>query len=207
MIYKAMMSASWIGGLMMAEALEGEMPLLFRGCLGAGWMKVEGDFLIGPAVDETASLFEQADGPFFWMSPSALAINDRYADTFGDRIEPGLMIRYPVPLKKGNSIETMVHVYYGVKCPAARWAQTRAAIDAAFGPRPLHRRVKSKYVNTQAFLNRVEEVALHDKEVKSGSVRVPFWEDLTQSQRMQILKRGGPDVISEFPRRDDGGSS
>ena len=62
-------------------------------------MRIDGNFLIGPAVDETASLFELADGPFFWMSPSALELSDEFAETFPDQIEPGLMIRYPVPLK------------------------------------------------------------------------------------------------------------
>lgn len=70
MMYRAMYSATWIAGSIMAEALSGELPLLFRGCIGAGLMKMDGDFLIGPAVDETASQFELSDGPFFWLSDS-----------------------------------------------------------------------------------------------------------------------------------------
>src|SRR5262249_8223302 len=46
MLYKAMFSTTWIAGWIMREALDGELPLLFRGCLGAGLMNVEGDFLM-----------------------------------------------------------------------------------------------------------------------------------------------------------------
>ena len=69
MLYKAMFSATWITGLIMRRALEGDLPLLFRGCLGAGLMKMEGEFLIGPAVDQTASLFEKADLFSEWPPP------------------------------------------------------------------------------------------------------------------------------------------
>ena len=173
------------------------MPMLFRGCLGAGQMRIEGDYLIGPAVDETASLFEKADGPFFWMSPSALALNDEFAETFSDRIEPGLMIRYPVPLKQGRQ-ETLVHAYFGIR--SRHWPQTRLKIQSAFGEN-LDRSVRRKLTNTVAFLNHVEEVARAEAGTGRVAFRMPYWDDLTYSQRFQILKNCGFDEVSKFPRR------
>jgi hypothetical protein len=201
MMYKAMFSATWIAASIMAEALDGDIPLLFRGCLGAGLMKMEGDFLIGPAIDETASLYEEADGPFLWMSPSALAVNDEYADTFSERIEPTLMIRYAVPLKRGKRIETLVHSYFGVRRHAEYRYKIRAQIDKAFGPKPLPQQLHAKYSNTKAFLGRVETLAGADSERVRLKVRTPYWDDLTFSQRLQILKVGGMDAADKFPRR------
>jgi len=71
-LYRAMLSASLIASSMIDDALHGSPPLLFRGCMAAGLMKVDGDFVIGPAVDEAAELYERSDGAFFWMGPSAL---------------------------------------------------------------------------------------------------------------------------------------
>lgn len=97
-LYRAMLSASLIAGNIMVEAAEGTPALLFRGCLAAGEIKEEVDFLIGPAIDEAAERCEQADGPFFWLAPSALEVTQSYADTFPDRIEPTIMVPYSVPL-------------------------------------------------------------------------------------------------------------
>jgi len=199
MLYKAMFSTAWIAGWIIREALDGAMPLLLRGCMSVGWLRLEGDFMIGPAVDDAAGLFEEADGPFFWMSPTALTLNDEFAETFHDRIEPGLMVRYPVPLKRGK-IETLVHTYFGVR--SKHWPQTRLRIKNAFGEN-LDRRVRKKLANADAFLDHIEEVAQVGTRDGQAGFRMPYWDDLTFSQRLQILKHSGFDADSKFPRRSE----
>lgn len=143
-VYRAMLSAALIASAMIDDALRGSVPLLFRGCLAAGGMSIEGDFFIGPAVDEAAEHFDLSDGPFFWMAPSALALNEKYAVTFHDRIEPAIMIRYSVPMKDGMSRPTLVHCHAGLTRPAARWLQTRQRVFSAFGSTDLRADVEQK---------------------------------------------------------------
>jgi len=202
MMYRAMYSAAWIAGSIMNDALSGPVPLLFRGCLGVGLMKMAGDFLIGPAVDETASQFERADGPFFWLTPSALALSNEYADTFTERIEPALMTRYQVPLnsKHSEGVDTLVHSYFGVRCPPEYWSELEAQIAAAFGPRPLCEAVDRKYSNTVSFLRHIKMVA-RDTEYREPDLRMPYWDDLTSDQRLGVAYDGGVSVVKEFLRR------
>jgi hypothetical protein len=201
MMYKALVSATWIGISIIEEALEGgELPLLLRGCVGAGLMKMDGDFLIGPAVDETASFYEKAEGPFFWMTPSALALDDEFAETFMDRIEPALMTRYAVPLKDGKRIETLVHAYSGATCPIETWTQTRLRIEKAFGKKPLRPDVAIKYANTISFLDSIERDRCQTKPM-TIALRRPYWEDLTLNQKLSVLKEGGSEEAANFPRR------
>jgi len=201
MLYKAMYSATWIAAWIIREALQGELPLLFRGCLGAGLMRLDGDFLIGPAVDETASLFEKADGPFFWLSPEALAINDEFSDTFHERLEPTLMVRYHVPLNDGRQSESLVHNYFGIRESPEQWSETRLRIDNAFGTKPLDQMVLSKYSNANGFLDHVESLAQTQRGIYPTNYRLPYWEDLTSGQRFQILKHNGFDDAERYPRR------
>lgn len=200
MLYKALVSATWIGISLIEEALEEELPLLLRGCVGAGLMKMEGDFLIGPAVDEAASLYETAEGPFFWMTPSALALDDEFAETFMDRIEPALMMRYAVPLKNDKKIETLVHAYSGATCPIGTWAKTRLQIEKVFGEKPLRPDVAIKYANTTAFLESIDGYRRRVKP-REMKLRKPYWEDLTLNQKLSVLKRGGIGEMDNYPRR------
>jgi hypothetical protein len=66
--------------------LDLRIPLLFRGCVTLGPHAVDGNFLIGQAVDEAAELHNEADGAFVWMTPptakvflAAQEISDRAA--------------------------------------------------------------------------------------------------------------------------------
>jgi len=47
-----------------------------RGCVTAGEFAMDQVFLLGSAVDEAASLYEQCEGAFIWLAPSA----DRYIE-------------------------------------------------------------------------------------------------------------------------------
>lgn len=201
-VHRAMLSAALIASHLTNSALDGTPPLLFRGCMAAGRMNIDGDFMIGPAVDEAAGLFEQSDGPFFWMAPSALQIVDEYADTFIERIEPSLMIRYPVPMKDGTIAPTIVHHYFGFGFTLNydKWVHKREKVIQAFGTesRP---DILRKRRNAVAFLDYVSHKAATEGAISSISSRKPYLEDLTSDQRISILNAGGIEALHSLPRK------
>lgn len=196
-LYRAMLSASMIVGDIMLDALYGSPTLLFRGCMAAGEMKEDVDFLIGPAVDEAAERFEKADGPFLWMAPSALEINQHYADTYMDRIEPMIMLPYIVPLNDGSKVKTSTFSYFSLghgtdKKEGERRAETRRRLLEAFGRDPLGPSVRSKKQNTLSFLDQLEDIANAGswREEKITVRQPPEWEDLSLSQKLRLLGHG-----------------
>lgn len=52
--------------------LNDEPALLLRGCISYGEHMADGNFIIGPAVDQAAEHMDIADGAFVWLLPSAL---------------------------------------------------------------------------------------------------------------------------------------
>lgn len=55
--------------------LKDEPPLVLRGCISYGEHLSEGNFIVGPVVDEAAEYMNIAEGAFVWLLPSA---EDRY---------------------------------------------------------------------------------------------------------------------------------
>jgi hypothetical protein len=199
-LYKAILSASLIAGHIVMEGIRGSPPVLFRGCIAAGEMKEESDFLIGPAVDEAAEWHEKADGPFIWLTRSSLEIKSQYEDTFGDRLEPGIMLPYSVPLNDGTKIDTLTFTYFNPGREAESRAETSRHILRAFGQAPLAREVKRKKRNTHLFLKSLERI------VRSGTLaannrtsRLPNWNDLSFDQKMSLLKHGVAHLIPNSP--------
>ena len=47
------------------------VPLAFRGCVTFGPHVVQDTFFLGPAVDEAASLAQESQGAFVWLTPEA----------------------------------------------------------------------------------------------------------------------------------------
>ncbi len=188
-LYRAMLSASLIASNLIDDAIHGCPPLLFRGCLAAGLMRVDSHFVIGPAVDEAAELFELSEGPFFWMAPSAMKINDTYCETFLDRIEPTLMIRYPVPLKDGTAPATLVFNHFGLTRPAASWSTTRQRILEAFGHKHVRSDIERKRQNVAAFLDHVARLRRSGEWRKLPFVyRQPDFKDLSPYQRLMLMR-------------------
>jgi hypothetical protein len=203
LVHRAMLSAVLIASHLMDSALDGIPPFLFRGCMAAGRMNIDGDFMIGPAVDEAAGFFEQSDGPFFWMAPSALHIVDEYAETFFDRIEPIYMIRYPVPMKNGTTMPTLVHHYFGLGLTLNhdKWVLTRQKLIQAFGTE-LRQDIVRKRHNAVAFLDHVSQIAATAGPFTSMSfTREPYLEDLTHNQIISILHIGGIEMLHSLPRK------
>jgi hypothetical protein len=202
-----MLAAAWIATSMIDFALSGFPPFLFRGCMSAGRVSMDGDFLIGPAIDEAAELYEQSDGPFFWLAPSALRIHDRYADTFNDRMDPNMITRYPVPMKNGTAVDTLTHTHFGLTRPPEGWALTRARIITAFGDTQGHPSVARKRDNVLALLDHIQQMAASPDRNRGFTLRLPYLEDLTHDQRMNILVHDGVEALKSFPRAPTDDSS
>lgn len=185
-LYKALYSATMIAGDIMVSALHNLPPLLFRGCVAAGNIIEDSDFLIGPAVDEAAESFEKADGPFLWLTTSALDISHQYADTFHDRLEPIIMIPYRVPMNDGKRFNTHAFTYFSIGDDEERRTWTRSSILQAFrtSSKPS---VVNKKRNTAAFLNKVDAYANSGKWKYYRPTRMPQWQDLTFSQRVSLI--------------------
>jgi hypothetical protein len=188
-LYRAMLSASLIASTMIDNAIHGCPSLLFRGCMAAGLMMVDGDFVIGPAVDEAAELFELSEGAFFWMAPSAMKINDTHCENFVDRIEPNLMIRYPVPLKDRAAPITLVFNYFGLTRPVAGWTTTCQKILQAFGDENVRGNIKEKRQNMVTFLDHVTRVRVR----KVGKVGTLF--TMFTSSRKNLRHHSRPDTL------------
>jgi hypothetical protein len=147
--------------------------------------------LIGPAVDEAAERYETADGPFLWMAPSALEISRLYAQTFLDRVEPVIMLPYPVPLNNGNIVQTNTFTYFQLSREADARAETRRCLLQAFGEDPLTPKVRAKKQNTALFLDYIEETMRDEGRMRDERIfRLPEWDDLSPSQRIKLLIRG-----------------
>lgn len=183
-----MLSGSLIATNLMQDALCGRPQLLFRGCMAAGRLREDVDFLIGPAVDEAAERFEKADGPFFWMSPSALDISARYADTFQDRIEPVLLTDYTIPLNNGEETRTCVFNYFGLVHDDGWRRATRVQLLSAFGDEISSVNVQRKRQNAINFLDHIERMAqIGEWRHKLKPYRSPNWEDLSYGQKINSL--------------------
>jgi hypothetical protein len=57
--------------------IDHELALPLRGCISFGRHLCEGNFLLGPAVDEAAEYMNEPEGAFIWLLPEAAA---RYRD-------------------------------------------------------------------------------------------------------------------------------
>lgn len=186
-LYKAMLSGVMIAGSIIFDALGRTPALLFRGCVAAGRMKEDMDFLIGPAVDEAAERFEKADGPFLWLAPSALDVCRRYEATYLERIEQTLMVPYRLPLNNGAWAKTRVFTHFCVTQDKEARMKTRQRILEAFGNNVLAPSVEQKRENVVKFFEHVERIAESGGWKKNRpAFRWPDWEDLSPAQRLRL---------------------
>jgi hypothetical protein len=92
---------------LIAAAAKDPNPIAFRGCIAVGQLCMDGEFLIGPAVDEAAEWHEQADAAVVWLTPSALIAKEHH-DMTDFRSLQGLTFEWDVPLKRARSFRTLV---------------------------------------------------------------------------------------------------
>lgn len=105
-----------------ADGLTLGPALTYRGAVAYGQFEIDGEFLIGPAIDEAAENHEQADGPFVFLCESAVNMKER-GDAASEHIQnldqrfdyltsllslDAFDKRYRVPLKDGSFHDTYV---------------------------------------------------------------------------------------------------
>lgn len=90
---------SWI----LEHSLRSNVPLAYRGAIAIGSYQVSPHFLIGEAIDEAAGAHELAQGAFIWLTPAARA---RVSQVLAERPHNTHMVKFPVPLRDGNTFET-----------------------------------------------------------------------------------------------------
>lgn len=78
-----------------------EPRLLYRGCIAVGQLAFKGSSFVGPAIDEAAEWYERADAAVVWLTPSAVATQNRHDPVLG-------LFEWEVPLKNAASLRTLV---------------------------------------------------------------------------------------------------
>jgi class 3 adenylate cyclase len=90
---------SWI----LEHSLRSNIPFAYRGAVAVGEYELSPHFLIGEAIDEAAEAHELAQGALIWLTPKA---RDMVADLLRDRPSNTHLVRFPVPLKGGDTFNT-----------------------------------------------------------------------------------------------------
>jgi hypothetical protein len=161
---KSGLHAFFATAAVLAAALNVEPHLTYRGCVTFGAFEIEGPFLLGPAIDEAATYYEQANGAFVWLTPNAKAALERSEHRRGQGLIP--IACYPVPLKGGSTFATWVVSPFqgGDTCDKRRDTSDRLLATFDKDPRrPLD--VQIKLQHTQAFLDDVMQ--RQDRAMKS----------------------------------------
>jgi hypothetical protein len=144
-MYSAMVDVvCQIAGYVVRRASQAEPPILYRGVVTIGNLLAEGASVIGPAVDEAATLYELADGAFVWLAPAAVDLPP--PEYGGPDVWRGMMFEHDVPLKSGQRFRTKV---------------VSPFLDQAVG---IEEREKIKAGYLQAFQSRRIDVAVKRQE-------------------------------------------
>jgi hypothetical protein len=70
--------ACQVAGVLFGMFMDEEPVLPLRGCIAYGPHLCDGNFLIGPAVDEAAEYMNVAEGAFIWLLPAAAERAERF---------------------------------------------------------------------------------------------------------------------------------
>lgn len=132
--YASVYRVSQIAAHLVWSALCAGIPMSFRGCITYGKFIAEDQFLLGPAIDEAASLEREAEGAFVWLAPSGLAVckAEPMELAISGRLEPDVMLPWSIPLKGGRSYDTLA-LHFGVThMPATRWNEILVSLKSTF---------------------------------------------------------------------------
>ena len=133
-------------------ALQDEPLLSYRGCITFGSFLIDGSFVIGAAVDEAAEHYEQAEGAFVWLAPSARAVWDvakRRLDPPDTHIVP-----YAIPLKGGARYQSYAVSPFDTAAESDERQSVRSKLLSTFdvGQGSTSLAVQIKRQNTEKFL-------------------------------------------------------
>lgn len=94
-------AASHIAAQLIAHAAVERPAFALRGSVSCGEFLIDGNFIIGPAVDDAAKHMDSAEGAFVWLTPTARReMTDKRAK------DTSVLHGYPVPMKGGGSYWT-----------------------------------------------------------------------------------------------------
>lgn len=91
--------------VILAKSLRSQVPFAYRGAITTGEFYLSGEFVIGPAIDEVASMYEAADAGVIWLSPTAdyMVLRRQLARSLPSNTH---LVRFPVPMKNGGVVHT-----------------------------------------------------------------------------------------------------
>lgn len=89
-----------------AGGLSGSHRIVYRGCIGFGEIEVQEEFLVGPAIDETAEWCERANAAVVWLLPSS-------RNVFIPGVQPPEFFECEVPIKGDGTHRAWVVDPYG----------------------------------------------------------------------------------------------
>ena len=106
------------------EALDKDPRLALRGCIAVGEFSVDDDerFIVGPAVDEAATLQNDAEAAVAWLTPSARRARQVWTPATQEVSVWHRFVPWWVPLKGGRTYDTYAVTPYW-------FAESRAAKD------------------------------------------------------------------------------
>jgi hypothetical protein len=133
------------------EAVNGNVPFLYRGCISFGEFAFNDFAALGPAVDEAGSYFEKSEGAFVFLSPSAAEIYKARPGLLQKAIFP-YFTNYNVPMKNEKTLQTFVMnplLFIGINSNN----DIKQQILDAFGNGELAIEVENKKRNTQEYLD------------------------------------------------------
>ncbi len=100
--------------------LQNEPHLFLRGCITHGQHLIDENFLIGPAVDETAEYVDTAQGAFVWFLPNAAKVIDTGLASLKNQnlglsnqdlilsLFDAMCPQYQIPMNNGHNLDTRV---------------------------------------------------------------------------------------------------
>ena len=150
-------SVAFLVSNLMRFAALGDPPLAYRGCIAYGEFEMEGDVLLGPAIDEAATSAEQAEAAVVWCTPSAAGKIDSPPNEhllFGE-----------VPLKGGMRYKSYLVRPWSPTQTVPEVAETMRRILGTFEVRAAGREglaIAVKKQHTEGFLNDAKRGHKHD---------------------------------------------
>ncbi len=138
-------------------AVDGDLALAYRGAIAVGQFEMEGGFIVGPAVDEAASLMELAEGALVWLAPSAIDAESRDHAGVGS-------LRHTIPLKGGARYRSSV---------VLPWADTLHFHEKVRVARAILRTFRTKTPDLSISIKRQRTAWFLNKALKDAFARLP----------------------------------
>ncbi len=157
--YAIELAATSVGRMMM-HSTTAPPALAWRGCITYGQFDIEGQIVMGPAIDEAADLHQRSDAAVAWVTPGAKKIMD--GEPIGSAALGALAPNIRVPLHGSNSYVTYVVQPGFLEEDWDKRKSWRNTVLSTFDRQSLEVQIKKQ--NTEAVLQELDRH--HEKWVK-----------------------------------------